>query len=994
MAPVLLQQDINELQLRFSQTSEFSESDQSPAGPFFRSQAWVAAQWIGFFLLFSADLYLVCVQAWSLRSELCRGINWAGRIGGVMDGFGGAGAGLPVRHNSSGNCKELGSDCSGVSRFDASQYAFFGKNAMEEVELGGLEDDENEDVELAGIGDDDIQFSSFADGDEVGRDMGSLSDIDDLATTFSKLNKNVNESRSMGTIGDRGSFSRESSSAADWPQEPDVTNWLDQRVFDAENVQDGKQWWSQPSSSAHFTESKLLFRTSSYPEQQQQQHSHSEPILMLNKPLHRTSSYPQQQQHVASEPIRVPKSSFTSYPPPGGLQASPHQPGHLHTPPHTACGQLPFSAPNLSPLSGSQLHVVGPTPGLPYGGNMAQFTPPGLSLNGPPHNQLNHANMYAADNPNLLPNMLQQHLPRPRGLMTSQMLSHHPQQRIHSQPSLSHFSQLQSQLFNPHPSPQMMGRYEAMLGMADLRDQRSKPTQWGKQGSRFSHQYSDTGNQKSENRWPQIRSKYMSAEEIESILRMQHAATHSNDPYIDDYYHQACLARKSAGSRVKHHFCPTFICEPPSRARTNNEPHAYLQVDALGRVSFSSICRPRPLLEVDTPTSIDNVPDQKSSVKPLEQEPMLAARITIEDGLCLLLEVDDIDRLLQFSQPQDGGSQLRRRRQVLLEGLATSLQLVDPLGPGKTGHAVGLGPNDDLVFLRLVSLPKGRKLLSRYLNLIFPGNELARVVCMAIFRHLRFLFGGLPSDFSSAETTVNLARTVSCCVSSMDLSAISACLAAIVCSTEQPPLRPLGNSAGDGASIIIKSVLERATELLTSPHCATNYSMSNRSLWQASFNAFFALLTQYCMSKYDSVMQSLLSQAPNSVTAKSEVAKAISREMPVELLRASLPHTDEKQRKVLVDFAQRSTMPVTGFSAHGNGGGQMNSESVPLLLLRSLAPSTKRPSTRSRFIDAAFKEGNAAGAQVLIAHTILLLHCRSSIFKASSSLEAEAQVMY
>ncbi|KAG0463495.1 hypothetical protein HPP92_019564 [Vanilla planifolia] len=105
---------------------------------------------------------------------------------------------------------------------------------------------------------------------------------------------------------------------------------------------------------------------------------------------------------------------------------------------------------------------------------------------------------------------------------------------------------------------------------------------------------------------------------------------------------------------------------------------------------------------------------------------------------------------------------------------------------------------------------------------------------MAVFRHLRFLFVGLPSDQSAAETTINLARTVSSCVSGMDLSALSACLAAVVCSSEQPPLRPLGSTAGDGASVIINSVLDRATDLLTDPHAASNYSMSSRALWQAS----------------------------------------------------------------------------------------------------------------------------------------------------------------
>jgi DNA topoisomerase 2-associated protein PAT1 len=147
----------------------------------------------------------------------------------------------------------------------------------------------------------------------------------------------------------------------------------------------------------------------------------------------------------------------------------------------------------------------------------------------------------------------------------------------------------------------------------------------------------------------------MSTEEIENIARMQQAATHSNDPYIDDYYHyhQACLARKSAGARLKQHFCPTLIRDPSSRAHSKDEPHAYLRVDALGRLPFSSIRRPRPLLDVEeASTPSDSIPEKNAS-KTLDEEPMLAARITIEDGLCHLLDVDDNNRLLQFSQQQD-----------------------------------------------------------------------------------------------------------------------------------------------------------------------------------------------------------------------------------------------------------------------------------------------------------------------------------------------------
>ncbi|KAB1216006.1 hypothetical protein CJ030_MR4G024559 [Morella rubra] len=65
--------------------------------------------------------------------------------------------------------------------FDASQYAFFGKDVVEEVELGGLEDEE---LSLPAVGTDEEEFLYNR---EEGEDLRSLSDIDDLASTFSKV---------------------------------------------------------------------------------------------------------------------------------------------------------------------------------------------------------------------------------------------------------------------------------------------------------------------------------------------------------------------------------------------------------------------------------------------------------------------------------------------------------------------------------------------------------------------------------------------------------------------------------------------------------------------------------------------------------------------------------------------------------------------------------------------------------------------------------------
>lgn len=51
-------------------------------------------------------------------------------------------------------------DCAGDEFFDASQYAFFGRDVTEEVELGGLDEEDGGD--------------QLEDGDDVERDEVSL----------------------------------------------------------------------------------------------------------------------------------------------------------------------------------------------------------------------------------------------------------------------------------------------------------------------------------------------------------------------------------------------------------------------------------------------------------------------------------------------------------------------------------------------------------------------------------------------------------------------------------------------------------------------------------------------------------------------------------------------------------------------------------------------------------------------------------------------------
>ncbi|KAM1002018.1 hypothetical protein ACFX2C_002494 [Malus domestica] len=65
--------------------------------------------------------------------------------------------------------------------FDASQYEFFGRNLVDEVELGGLDDQEDK-KPLSGPVDNEYHLFEK----EEGLGLGSLSDVDDLASTFAK----------------------------------------------------------------------------------------------------------------------------------------------------------------------------------------------------------------------------------------------------------------------------------------------------------------------------------------------------------------------------------------------------------------------------------------------------------------------------------------------------------------------------------------------------------------------------------------------------------------------------------------------------------------------------------------------------------------------------------------------------------------------------------------------------------------------------------------
>ncbi|KAF2606144.1 hypothetical protein F2Q68_00046688 [Brassica cretica] len=262
--------------------------------------------------------------------------------------------------------KKVADNPSGDSMFDASQYAFFGNDVVEEVELGGLEEEEDEILSFNGI----REGFSF-DKEEV-EDSRPLSDVDDLATTFSKLNRDPEVYRNTGPIIDRRPG--QNSLAPDWTYREELPDWNGQKLLDSDAIKDDKAWSGQPFSTLDPK------RTTPHLEPQRQLHQNHN------------------QQQFPSDPILVPKSSFGSYPPPSSIlpdQCS----GHPNVAPYHS-GGAQMGSPNFSQFPTLQPQLAGMHHGSPQrAGNVPQFRPD-LPLNNRPQAQwMNNALLQQPEKP-------------------------------------------------------------------------------------------------------------------------------------------------------------------------------------------------------------------------------------------------------------------------------------------------------------------------------------------------------------------------------------------------------------------------------------------------------------------------------------------------------------------------------------------------------------------------------------------------------------------
>ena len=373
---------------------------------------------------------------------------------------------------------------------------------------------------------------------------------------------------------------------------------------------------------------------------------------------------------------------------------------------------------------------------------------------------------------------------------------------------------------------------------------------------------------------PHYCGQYMANDEIEGILRIQWSATHPQDrpAYDHDYFYQSWLRRNNP-SKLREPFCPEHLRELASHEKEARGPVTFVPgLAGLGKVPFGNIRSPKPLLDVSSgsaPSGDGDEAQEEGSQRRLEQEPLLAARIMIEDSMCLLLDVDDIDRQLEEGRPSDSEDALKKRRMFLLDGLVSTLRL-----PSVPVLAVG-GAEHDGVFQRIVTLPKGRTLLAKALPRFPIGSAAAATVVWAILRNVGMLLGGKNATNNPSAEALLLAAANS--VQLMNGVAVEGTLGAVATGMNvadvSKQLAPLTSRTGTTMAIVsaLAAALERAHLLEISP--------ATHKAFGAAFGIVFGIFDRHAVNA---------AQRGGGDQA-----------LPRDLLRALMHHCDDAQKQRL-----------------------------------------------------------------------------------------------
>ncbi|KAK3097464.1 hypothetical protein FSP39_009867, partial [Pinctada imbricata] len=218
----------------------------------------------------------------------------------------------------------------------------------------------------------------------------------------------------------------------------------------------------------------------------------------------------------------------------------------------------------------------------------------------------------------------------------------------------------------------------------------------------------------------------MTQKEKDWIVKIQLIQLQSDNPYLDDYYYTTFTLKKKAEERKRRQENGIFDEKDselnliiPAMAKLETRPYKPAQFEgSLGRLTTSSVHNPRQIIDVgsDIPHTDDAEPQCVS--KELRRSRQLL--MEIEKGYNLLLDVDDIDKKM-LALPDDARKPLFEDRKNMLSDLYKYL-----LCTHRNEH-----------FLSILSIRKGRKLISRVLPLL--EKRQSEDIVLKILKNLQYL---------------------------------------------------------------------------------------------------------------------------------------------------------------------------------------------------------------------------------------------------------------
>jgi len=259
--------------------------------------------------------------------------------------------------------------------------------------------------------------------------------------------------------------------------------------------------------------------------------------------------------------------------------------------------------------------------------------------------------------------------------------------------------------------------------------------------------------------WTQSSSR-MSSYEIDNILRIQDMQLQSLHPYIEDFYFQNYLNKQA-----EHLEIPTYNHVPLYDAIGSSSfvKQGVKLEGVLGQIPSRSTKAPRPLLTLQN--------ELKS-----EQEQHTSILLLIENAFDRILDIEDIDKLVLFSNPsEEVKDAMNQKRVEIIKDLFrfVPLFILDSSSeqPRFREDAI-CSWEEDQPLLKFLNTQKGRKLLTRMIPLL-PGFY-AHGVFLFFMRNLSLILGIL--DQNPDDSSKNIIPTLLQQLSSMSGQQIQVCL--------------------------------------------------------------------------------------------------------------------------------------------------------------------------------------------------------------------------